>query len=182
LEYRYRVSHLEESRLRFIADENVGKLARRLRLLGFDTLFFKGEDDGRMVEIARTDHRIIVTRDTRVLERKPIVRGQVKAILVTSDEVEIQTQSIVAQLNLKSVMRLFTLCLECNHFLVRLDREAARERVPAYVWQTQNEYVECPECRRVYWKGTHWSAMRASLIQMNIIEDERDNERRDEIS
>jgi hypothetical protein len=156
-------------RLKFIADENVGKLARWLRLLGFDTLFFKGENDGQMVEIALIENRIIVTRDTRIIKRSLIAGGKVKALLLKTDNVYEQTQIALAELDLKPWIRLFSLCLECNQSLVSLSREAVRERVPPYVWQTQIEYVECPVCRRVYWKGTHWTAMRHFLAQTKVI-------------
>jgi uncharacterized protein len=168
---------LEEQRLKFIADENVGKLARWLRLLGFDTLFFSREKDIRMIEIALAENRIVVTRDTHIMERQIIARGQVKALLLKTDDVYEQTQIALAKLDLKPSMRLFSICLECNQSLVSLSREAARERVPTYIWQTQVEYVECPECRRVYWKGTHWTAMRNQMAQMNIIVAERKDEK-----
>jgi uncharacterized protein len=123
-----------------------------------------------MVEIAQTENRIIITRDTHIMERKKIANGLVKALLLKSDDVCEQTQIMLDVLNLKSTMYPFSLCLECNHKLVSLSRDKVRERVPAYVWQTQKEYVECPECLRVYWKGTHWTAMTHDLKQKNIIE------------
>jgi uncharacterized protein len=159
---------LEESRPRFIADENVGKLARWLRLLGFDTLYFKG-DDGQMVEIALEQKRIIITRDTHVVERKPIASGKVKALLLKSDSTFEQVRIIITEQDLRASMLPFTLCLECNRSLVSLDREAVKERVPPYVWQTRFEYVECPACRRVYWKGSHWTAMKDRLVKINIM-------------
>jgi uncharacterized protein len=168
---------LEEQRLKFIADENVGKLARWLRLLGFNTLFFKGEKDSRLLEIALTENRILVTRDTRIMERRMIAGGQVKALLLKTDDIYEQLLIVLIKLDLKPSMHLFSICLECNLSLISLSREEAKERVPAYVWQTQQEYVECPECRRVYWKGTHWAAMKNKMVQMNIIVTERKDEK-----
>ena len=125
-----------------------------------------------MVEIALAENRIIVTRDTRIIERKAITGGQVKALLLKTDNVYEQAQITLAELDLKSAMRPFSLCLECNQSLVSISTNEVRERVPPYVWQTQKEYVECPKCGRVYWKGTHWTAMRHNLAQMNIMENE----------
>jgi uncharacterized protein with PIN domain len=147
----------------------VGKLARWLRLLGFDTLFFKGENDRTMVEIAQTEKRIILTRDTRLMQRRPIAGRQVKALLLTTDNAYEQEQKTLTEFDLKSEVKPFSLCLECNQTLVSVDRENVQTRVPPYVSQSQLEYVECPKCRRVYWKGTHWTAMREQLNRMKII-------------
>ena len=141
----------------------MGKLARWLRLLGFDTLFFKGENDGIMVEIAQSENRVILTRDSRLIERKPIARGQVRALLLTTDNVYEQEQNTVTEFDLKAAMKPFSLCLECNQALAAVNRENVQSRVPPYVWQTQKEYRECPHCHRIYWKGTHWEAMNRRL-------------------
>jgi uncharacterized protein len=163
---------VEEAGFKFIADENVGKLARWMRLLGFDTSFFEGNHDAQMVNLALAEHRIILTRDTHVIERKPIARGYVQALLLKTDNVFEQTRIVMAELKLKPWVKLFTRCVECNLLLAQISCEAVKERVPSYVWQTQNEFVECPKCHRIYWKGTHWQAMRQSLTQMKIIGDE----------
>jgi uncharacterized protein len=157
---------MDEARPRFIADENVGKLARLLRLLGYDTHFFNGATDAQLVNIALAENRIILTRDTHIPERKPISRGKIKAILIKDDRYEEQIKQVIRDLDLQNSGQAFTLCLECNQPLHRLDRELVRNRVPPYVWQTQKEYVECPLCRRVYWKGTHWEAMNRMLSRI----------------
>jgi uncharacterized protein len=170
--YFNRMIDTERQDLKFIADENVGKLAKRLRLLGFDTLFFKGEDDGNMIQTALAEKRIVITRDTRILERKPVAGGKVKTLLIQTDNVDEQTAWILNELDLIEYAHPFTLCIECNAPLVRISRSQAKERVPPYVWQNHDEFVECRSCRRVYWKGTHWAAMRRLLRQIKIIDRE----------
>jgi uncharacterized protein with PIN domain len=145
--------------MRFVIDHNVGKLARWLRMLGFDSLFFNGEDDGDMVRQALAEGRIILTRDTGVMKRRVITQGRLKAILIESEEPEKQIRQLMAELDIKERSRPFTLCLECNKSLVPRTPDEVRERVPPYVFKTQKQYVECPACRRVYWRGTHFSAM-----------------------
>jgi uncharacterized protein with PIN domain len=149
--------------LRFIIDHNVGKLVRWLRMLGFDSLFFNGEDDGDMVRQALADGRIILTRDTGVMKRRVITGGRLKAILINSDEPEKQIRQLMAELDIKSGSRPFTLCLECNTPLVPRTPEEVGDRVPPYVFKTQKQYMECPACRRIYWRGTHFSAMLRKL-------------------
>ncbi len=145
--------------LKFIADHNVGKLAQWLRLMGYDTLFFAGEDDSQMVAIARAENRIILTRDTGVMHRRIITQGRLKAVLITSDDAETQLRQLITDLKLDCAFKPFTRCLVCNQPLVARTRDEVKDRVPPYVFRTQSQYMECPHCRRIYWRGTHWQAM-----------------------
>jgi uncharacterized protein with PIN domain len=151
---------------KFMIDQNVGKLAKLLRLLGYDTLFFSGETDAQMVHIALAEKRIILTRDTHILKRRLVTAGKVKAILIEADNINEQIKQVVEELGLHNQIRPFTICLECNQPLLTITKEEAKDRVPPYVWVTQREYVECPECHRIYWKGTHWEAMTKRLEKL----------------
>ena len=147
----------------FIADQNVGKLARWLRMLGFDTLFFEGEDDRTLVAMALAEDRIILTRDTHIMQRRLVTSGRLRAVLLATDCPEEQICQVVQALHLKDSFRPFTLCLECNQPLEERTKETLRQRVPPYVFKTQQQYMECPRCRRIYWRGTHWQAMNKRL-------------------
>ena len=143
-----------------MVDQNVGKLAKWLRMLGFDSVFFTGKNDSEMVSIALAENRIILTRDTQIAKRRLAVSGQVKVISINSDMLPEQVQQVAADLNLDSrSFRPFTLCLEDNQPLVERTKEEVKDRVPPFVFKTQDKYVECPKCHRIYWKGTHWQAM-----------------------
>jgi len=137
----------------------VGKLARWLRMMGYDSVFFNGDDDSQMVKQALAEGRIILTRDTGMMRRRAISVGRVRAVLITSEEPERQMQQLMSILDLKEQSRPFTLCLECNQPLERRSREEVAGRVPPYVYRTQTQYMECPNCHRIYWRGTHWAAM-----------------------
>ncbi|MFH1381365.1 MAG: Mut7-C RNAse domain-containing protein [Chloroflexota bacterium] len=150
---------------RFIADANVGKLAKWLRMLGYDTRFFDGSDDAEMVATALAENRIILTRDTQFMKRRVIASGRLTAILLTTDNPFQQMQEVIKTFSLPCHARNFTLCLECNQPLEERTREQVKDRVPPYVFKTQNQYVECPLCHRIYWKGTHWQAMTRKLEQ-----------------
>lgn len=153
------------NQLRFIVDNNVGKLAKWLRIMGYDALFFAGSDDSRMIASALSENRIILTRDTQMMKRGIITRGQLKALLINSDRLERQIQQVVNTLNLDCRLKPFTLCLDCNQPLVERRKDEIKERVPPYVFQTQNQYMECPLCHRLFWRGTHWEAMTQKLKQ-----------------
>ena len=152
--------------VKFIADINVGRLARWLRIMGYDTLIFKGKDDGDMITAALAEDRIVLTRDTQIMKRRLIKKGQVKALLITSDNVEEQLKQVIDSLNLTPSPQLFAICVECDEPLVEKRKEEVRDSVPEYVYQTQNEYMECPCCHRVYWKGTHWQAMKGRIKKL----------------
>ncbi len=149
--------------LKFIVDNNVGKLARWLRMMGYDTLFFGGGDDSQMVATALTEGRVILTRDTQIMKRGVVVSGRLKALLIESDEPERQMRQVIKTLDLDCQFGLFTICLECNQPLEEKSKQQVKDRVPPYVFQTQSQYMECPACRRIYWRGTHWQAMTRKL-------------------
>jgi len=148
---------------KFIVDRNVGKLARWLRLMGYDTRFFDGGDDAELVAIAKTEGRVILSRDTQIMKRRLITGGQIKAVLIQSDQPGEQIRQVIDTLNLDSRFRPFTICLECNQPLVERAKDEVKELVPPYVFKTQDQFMQCPNCRRIYWRGTHWRAMTKKL-------------------
>jgi len=149
--------------LKFIVDSNVGKLAKWLRTMGYDALFFEGSDDSQMIATALAENRVILTRDTQIMRRRVITKGQLKAILIQSDEPERQMRQVMDTLELDCQHKPFTICLECNQPLLGRSKEEVKNRVPPYVFQTQSQYMECPTCHRIYWRGTHWQAMTMKL-------------------
>jgi len=131
--------------------------------MGYDTLFFTGTDDSRMIATALAEGRVILTRDTQIMKRGVVTSGQLKAILIKSDEPEQQMHQVIDTLNLDCRFRPFAICLECNQPLLERSKQQVKDRVPPYVFQTQNQYMECPACHRIYWRGTHWQAMTRKL-------------------
>jgi uncharacterized protein with PIN domain len=156
---------------RFMVDHNVGKLVKWLRMMGYDTLFFNGSDDSDMVKQALAEGRIILTRDTEIMKRRVVTKGQLSAILLDSEEPEQQTRQVIDRLDLDCKFRPFTLCLECNRTLEERSPNEVRGRVPPYVYKTQRQYMECPACHRIYWRGTHWEAMTRMLEKLGEDDD-----------
>jgi len=145
--------------IKFIADSNVGKLARWLRMIGYDTLLFKEKDDKRIIQIALKEGRVILTKDTQIMKRRLITNGELKAIFIKHDDPKAQLQQTVKALNLDYHFKPFSLCLECNQALVPRSKDEVQSLVPSYVFKTQKQYTECSSCHRIYWQGTHWQAM-----------------------
>jgi len=148
---------------KFIVDNNVGKLVKWLRMMGYDTLFFNGSDDSNMIVTALANGRVILTRDTQILKRRVVASGQLKVILIQSDEPGQQMQQVINTLDFDYQFRPFAICLECNQPLLERSKQQVKDLVPPYVFQTQSQYMECPACHRIYWRGTHWQAMTKKL-------------------
>ena len=143
---------------KFIADHNVGKLARWLRLIGYDAEFFKG-NESELVARALDEDRIILTRGTRIALRRMTKSGGIQVVTFVTDEPEEQACQLIDKLNLKIHYANFTLCLECNQAFEERQKEQLKGRLPPYVYKNMDRFTECPSCRRLYWKGTHWRAM-----------------------
>ena len=153
------------SELRFIVDFNVGKLARWLRMMGYDATLFTSDDDSQMVIAALRQERVILTRDTQIMKMGAVASGRIRALFIESEEPEHQIRQVIDNLHLDCQFKPFTICLKCNQALIKATREEVKDRVPPYVFQTQDQYMECPQCHRLYWQGTHWQAMTRDLEQ-----------------
>jgi|SRR5579859_3619009 len=147
---------------RFIADCNVGRLARWLRALGYDASYHVRIDDAELVREAAAESRVLLTRDRDLTQRRVIQTGVVRAILIRDDDVTEQLRQVFTALGLELKAAL-TRCIECNSELEARVPAVVAHRVPPYVRRTQSSYSECPECGRIYWAGTHWQRMREVL-------------------
>ena len=145
--------------IKFIADNNVGKLARWLRLMGYDTLMFRQKDDSQLINTALNEDRVILTKDIQFMKRRLVANGTLKVILIKQDTPEVQIQEVAKALNLDYHFANFSLCLECNRALLPRSKEEVQDLVPPRVFEIQPQYMECPTCHRIYWQGTHWQAM-----------------------
>jgi uncharacterized protein len=143
---------------RFIADVMVGRLARWLRIAGFDVLYSNTFDDDEIIAIARREGRIILTRD-RGLEARV---EPAEVILIQNDDYDSQLKQVL-ELFPRQSGQLFSRCPECNGELSPVDKETIFERIPPYVYLTQDEFARCTQCDRVYWHGTHAGAMERKL-------------------
>ena len=151
--------------LRFLADANVGRLARWLRAYGYDAAYAPHVDDRQLIAQALTEGRLLLTRDAGLMQRRVVVRGTVRALLLVSDRVTEQLAQVVVELGLAGDRRL-SRCLECNVELEPRPKAEVSERLPPHVRATQTRFSECPNCSRVYWPGTHWERMSARLAAL----------------
>ena len=141
----------------FVADVMVGRLARWLRILGFDVLYSNRFADDALIALARSG-RILLTRDIPLAARLP----EDKVVVIQHDHYEQQIRQVLRRFPDLPV-RVLSRCLECNELLRQVDRETIFERVPPYVYLTQQDFAVCPSCGRVFWKGTHTGEMLAKI-------------------
>jgi uncharacterized protein with PIN domain len=150
---------------RFLADRTLGKLAKWLRILGYDTAYLPQLTPDGLVREGRRQGRIILTRNTRLLRRKdgpPLV-------FVQSDHFRDQLRQVVDSCHLDPIQRLFTRCIACNEILEEVPKDVVRDRVPEYVWNTQEVFCRCRHCQRIYWGATHRDHVLDELRRLGLI-------------
>ncbi|HIJ72904.1 MAG TPA: Mut7-C ubiquitin/RNAse domain-containing protein [Candidatus Hydrogenedentes bacterium] len=150
---------------RFVCDVHLGKLARRLRLLGFDVLLAEELDDGELVDLAEMAKRILLTRDRGLLMRKRLTRG----ILIRHTEAAEQAEEILDRLDLRKTCAPFTRCTACNGLLQTVNKgedgfAEIRDKIPEKVLGWRQEYSVCTSCGKVYWKGSHYEKL-AEMVE-----------------
>jgi len=148
--------------MRFIADAMLGRLARWLRLLGFDTLYFADISDSRLLRIAMEQERIILTRDTHLIERK----GIKEYLLLKENDTFKQLHEVIDTLKIKEFNPL-SRCVHCNGLLTKIvNKNEIKESIPEFVFLNFNLFLKCPDCGKVYWEGTHPEKFREKLSEI----------------
>ncbi|MCD4738505.1 MAG: Mut7-C RNAse domain-containing protein [Anaerolineae bacterium] len=147
---------------RLLADAMLGKLARWLRLLGYDTLYLQA-DDALLAHRARCEERLLLTRDHELAERRGL-----DTLLISSEVLEEQLGQVLRAIG-APLEPARPRCMECNSPLRELTVAEARGQVPTYVAQTQTEFHQCPTCQRITWPGTHWDGIQQRLERVRKI-------------
>ncbi len=152
----------ERSHPRFIADVMLGRLAKWLRIAGFDVLYSNRFSDEALIAISNRDGRVLLSRDTRLLVRKPVK----EFIFLESQDIQTQIRQIFETMRIGSLPFPLTRCLACNEPLVETTRESVRDSVPVFVYKTQMHFKSCPRCAKIFWAGTHRSAVIRTLEKL----------------
>ncbi len=141
---------------RFILDVHLGRLAKYLRLCGFDTIFEKSLTDREIVDISVTGKRVILTRDRGLLKAKRITHGY----WVRSSKPKEQLREVIERLDLKGAFSPFTRCLVCNGLLREVKKETVIDDLPERTRDYFTEFRRCDSCGRIYWEGSHYERMK----------------------
>jgi len=159
---------------RFVADTHLGKLARHLRMAGFDTLYGHDWEDDRIVALSLAERRTILTRDLGMLRRREVERGY----FVRAVESEAQLAEVVGALQLEGLLAPFTRCRECNAPLEDAPRESVAGSLPPKVRGLYDRFRRCPSCGRVYWEGTHYRRLQGVIARLRPGHPAADNTRK----
>ncbi len=140
---------------KFILDSHLGKLARYLRLFGFDALYRKDYVDHDIMDIAKKNKRIVLTRDIGLLKHKIIRHGY----WVRSTDPKKQIPEVIKRFNVKKYIRPFHLCLECNGRIVKVRKKKIMRQLPQDTKAYFHQFCRCLCCKKIYWRGSHYEKL-----------------------
>ncbi len=146
--------------MKFITDRMLGKLAKDLRMLGYDTLAYRGEDAYSLIRKAREEGRVILTRSPNLAPRRP----EDRVIRILEDKPSLQLRELVQTRLIQWQEEIpFSRCLECNALLHEIPRDEAEGAVPDFIFYQQKKFFRCPQCSRIYWQGSHHDHMKKKV-------------------
>jgi len=159
-------------RSRFMVDANLGRLARYLRMLGFDTRFDLNLQDEEIITMAEKEKRILLTRDLGILKNGRVLRGY----FIRSQKPDVQLREVVEKFHLKGQFKPFTRCIACNGKILPVARELITGRVPEQIWNRFHTFYTCKGCERVYWEGSHHQRMLDKIQKLTLDPPNREND------
>ena len=146
--------------LSFLLDGMLGKLARWLRIAGFDTLFYRDKGDDELIQEVLESNRVLLTRDRELVQRA--TKRGVHVLLIEPEDAKSQLSQVKDVFNLTLEPSL-SRCPVCNGILVEESKENVSDRVPETSLNAFDEFWACNECQKVYWKGSHWKKIKETL-------------------
>jgi hypothetical protein len=140
----------------------LGKLARTLRILGFDTKYVRHEEREKILAQSLKEKRILLTRAHNFPKIENI-------FVINSEKIEPQLKELEKRFNISTQIKPFTRCLVCNTPLVSVNKDKVKGKVPFYIYETHKEFVYCKECNKFYWKGTHYQDMQKMVDELKVL-------------
>jgi len=148
--------------MEFIVDCMLGKLAKWLKILGFDAVFFSKIEDTELLTLAKKEKRILLTRDNGLIEKS----CDIQTLFIESEDWNHQIEQVLDEFKLWPVIRPYSRCIECNAELKDLPKHRARNLVTPFVYEKVDAFSICPSCGRVFWKGTHHQDMEVKIEEI----------------
>jgi len=140
---------------KFILDVHLGKLAKSLRMLGFDSLYQNNFEDDEIIEISISEKRIILTRDLGILKNSKVTHGY----WVRSQKPKVQVNEVVKRFDLTKQIEPLNRCIECNGKIVEVEKEQIADLLKPKTRKFFQNFDQCSNCKKVYWEGSHYSKM-----------------------
>jgi uncharacterized protein with PIN domain len=151
--------------MKFIADIMVGKLAKYLRMAGHDVLYINTATDDEIIKIARETDRMVLTRDSLMLTRKEFKNGTIRSLHIKHEKLKNQLEQIKSDLKISMEPNLIR-CVECNRKLTEVEKKDIKNKIPPYVYETQQSFLYCKKCDKYYWKGTHYQHIKKTFLDI----------------
>lgn len=144
--------------MKFLCDNNLGKLVRHLRIAGFDTKENKNHNYNEIINQSILENRIIITGDGKLIYKILKEKINVKFLKIASIKVNEQLKEIFKTYNLKiELENMFTRCPFCNEIVIAVSKEEIEAKIPPHTFKFQSEFWQCPICKKYYWPGSHWN-------------------------
>lgn len=159
-ETQLRARPLRETR--FVLDVHLGKTARTLRMLGFDTIYQNDFEDREIVDIAERETRIILTRDRELLKNGRVTHGY----WVRSRHANTQIKEILRRFDLSAQIKPFHRCMSCNGLIESVEKAAIADRLEPNTAKYFDQFYSCSDCDKIYWKGSHYQRMQTRIEQL----------------
>lgn len=147
--------------LKFIADVHLGKLAKSLRLLGFDTAYKNDYSNSELLQLSQQENRVFLSRNIAAQNWVSI-----SCFVVTSEDPFEQLKQVIDHFNLQNQFRPFTRCIVCNGLLEAVAKENVLPWLEKNTAQYLNEFWQCNCCKRVYWKGSHYERLLKTIERL----------------
>jgi uncharacterized protein with PIN domain len=140
----------------------LGKLTRWLRMLGHDVEYFKSEDDKKLIEKAKSEERILLTRDLKLYQQA--MKHGIGTVLVKAATEPEKIADLASRFgfNLEIDVRV-SRCPKCNTLIKQVQKDMVIDKVPETTSTYYNEFWKCPCCGQVYWQGAHWKRIKETL-------------------
>jgi len=145
--------------LKFVADVHLGKLVRLLRLLGFDTFYRNHLPDADLLRIMEREHRVLLTRDRPLLMHRVVTRGY----WLRSQDPYQQVLEVLKRFDLWEQIHPYHRCMRCNDVLVPVSKKEILDRLEPKTKKYYSDFVQCSDCKNVYWKGSHYTRLNALI-------------------
>ena len=158
---------MSELKPNFVIDALLGNLSRKLRILGFDSKYYSSIEDKQLIEFAKKENRILVTKDEALA--KAADKIGIPLVLITgTDEInqiiEIATKTGLSSFNMDTNS---ARCVDCNGRLESVDKSRVENKVPTGVYQRQDQFWVCTDCQKIYWTGTHFRKLQEFVSRLN---------------